>query len=116
MADDVLGGGLDRDIDAVLEGLEVVAGAPGIIHDHRGTRLVGLFGDSGDVRHLEGQGSRRLDEYDFGFWPYQLGDATADHGVVVGGLDTKTGERAVAKFARRTIGVVDRQHMVAGLE
>ena len=117
VTDDVLGSGVDGDIAAVVERLEVERRRPGII-DHDGR--AGLFGDGGhavDVLYLEGLRARRLEIDDLGVGPHQLGEAfAADHRIEVGGLDSEALQRGVGEAARRTVGIVGHQHVVAGLQ
>ena len=68
-----------------------------------------------NVRHLERLRARRLDQHRAGIRLEQLVDAGADQGIEIGGLDAIARQHAVAEIARRTIGVVADQEMVAGL-
>ena len=58
MADDVLSGGLDRDVDAVGERLEEVSTRPCVVHGDDRARIVCHLGDRRDVHDLEGQRTR----------------------------------------------------------
>ena len=73
-------------------------------------------GDCRDVLDLEGQRARRLAVDDLGVGPHQPGDALADQWGVIGRLDAAFLEDALAEIARRAIGAVDHQAMVAGAE
>ena len=115
MTDDVLGRRLDRDVDAVLEGVEEHAAGPGVVHQHDAALLVSFRGDRRDVLDLEGAGARRLRIDDLGIGPDQVADAAADQRIVIGGLDPHALQEIVAEPPVGEIGGVDHQDVVAGL-
>ena len=116
MADDVLGAGVDREIAAVVERLEVERRRPGIVDQHGGAVLLGDAGDGIDVLHLEGLRAGRLEIDHLGVGLDQLLDAGADHGIEEGRLDAEVLERGVGEAPRRAVGVVGQQHVIAGLQ
>ena len=116
MADDVFRRRLDRNVDAVLERLVEDAGAPGVVDDHDRARRVRRFGDGRHVGHFEGEGARRLDIDDPRALIDQFGDAAADQGIEIGGLDAEPAEEAVAEAPRGAVDVVRHQDTVAGLD
>ena len=73
-------------------------------------------GDRGNVRRLEGLRARGFDQHGPGIRLEQFFNTGADQRIVVGGLDAKAGEQAVAEIARRTIDVVADQQVVAGFQ
>ena len=87
MPADVLGHGLDHDVDAVGERIEVKGAGPGVVHEDNGTVPVCGRGDCRDVRYFEGMGPRSLgiDRHRLG--PEHLGDAGPDRGIEIGHLD-----------------------------
>lgn len=50
------------------------------------------------------------------FSRHQVGNAGADERVIIGGFDAKAGQHLVAELARREIGAVGHQQMIAGGE
>ena len=116
MADDVLGAGIDRDVDAVIERLEEQRRGPGVVHDHPRAALVRGRRDGRDVLHLEGERARRFDIDDLGARAHQGRDIGAQVRVVIGGLDAEALEEGVAEASGRRIGAVGHQQVVAGLE
>ena len=78
VADDIFGGGLDRDIDAVLEGFEVERRAPGVVHHDDGLVLVCDFGNRGNVLHFKRERAGGFDEHQAGVGAHQGGDACTD--------------------------------------
>ncbi len=73
-------------------------------------------GDGGDVLHVEGLRSRRLDQYRARVGADQGADAGADGGVVIGRLDAHPPEHRVAIMARRLIGGVGDEEVIAGAD
>ena len=116
MAANILGRGMDRHVDPMLERAEEVRGAPGVVHQHLGAVPVGDCRDRRNVLHLEGQRARRLAIDDFGVGLDQLADALADQRIVIGRLDSAFLQNTLAEIARRPIGRVDHQAMVAGAQ
>ena len=113
MADDVLGRGLNRNVDAVLERLEIESGAPGVVHDHLRAAGMGGLDDRRDVLHLEGLRTGRLDEHDPGLGTHQVGDPGADLRIEIGRLDAEAFEKGIAEPAGRKVDTVGDQHVVA---
>ena len=78
------------------------------------------FGDGGDRRqvlHLEGQRARALDEDRPGLVGDQRGDAAADARIVVARPRCPCGVSTPSRdAARRLVGAVGDQHLVAGVE
>src|ERR1700677_49972 len=72
--------------------------------------------DRGNVLDLEGLGAWRLGEYDLGVGPHQRGDAFADCGIVIGGLDPHPFQSHVGERARRPVHGIGHQHVIAGAE
>ena len=50
------------------------------------------------------------------FGPEQFGNAGADQRIEIGRLDAIAGQQAIAKIARRPVGVVADQEMIAGFQ
>ena len=73
-------------------------------------------GDRGNVLDLERLRARRLGEHDLGVGPHQGGDAFADCGIVVGGLDPHPLQSHVGERARRPINGIGHQHVIAGAQ
>lgn len=116
MADEILRRRLDRDIATMGEGLEIVAGAPGVVDHGNGTLGMGGGGDGGNVLHLHGLGAGTLAIDDASVGADKIGDAGADQGIVIGRLDAEALEQRVAELAGRMIDAVDHQEMIARLE
>ncbi len=89
MAADVLGRGVDAEVDAVLEGLEVQRRRPGVVEHGENASTARGRGDRGHVLHLEGQRAWRFHVDDPGLGPDQARDLGADQRVVVGRLDAE---------------------------
>ena len=53
MAADIFGAGLDRQVDAFFQRLEIERARPGVVHQHQRAVLVRDRGDGRDVLHLE---------------------------------------------------------------
>ena len=70
--------------------------------------MAGMSCISSDLR------ARRLGEHGLGVGPDQLGDAGADRGIVIGRLDAHALQRHVGEVARREIGGIGHQQMIAG--
>ncbi len=113
---DVLGGCVDRDVEAVPERLEVQPARPGVIQHAQHAALSGHPRDGRDVLHFEGERARQLQEEDPGVRPDQGFDPGADQRVVVGRLDAEARQHAVAELAGRRVGGIDHQQVVAGGE
>ena len=112
----ILGQRLDRDIDAVAEGLEVVD-APGIVHQHLGPAGMCDGGECRDVLHFEGMAAGALGVEHARVRAEQRGDRfTRDGGVVIGGLDAEALHHALGKVARGAIGAIEHQAVVAGTQ
>ncbi len=88
---------------------------PGVVVDHERAAGVGDTGNGGDVRHLKGLRSRRLDQYCCGGRPEQFLNARANQWVVIGGLYAEARQKPVAEIARGPVDVVADQNMIAGL-
>ena len=116
MAADIFGAGLDREIDAVVERAEIERRRPGIVHqDQRAFGVRGL-GDGGGVLHFEAQRARRF-EIDRAGVRAGISSAIAApiERIVIGRRDAEPREDAVAEIARRPIGAVGDEQMVAGI-
>ncbi len=113
MADDIFGGGLDRDIDPVGERLEEQRRRPGIVHDDHGAGLMRGFGDRWDVLHLEALRAGRLGEHHLGPVAEQILDRRADQRVVINGSDAEPPQHVIAEAPRRLIDAVGDEHLVA---
>ena len=72
--------------------------------------IAGMSCMSSDLR------SRRLDEYGARVAAHQRADPGAERGIVIGGLDAHALEDRVAIDARRPIGRVGHQQMIAGAQ
>ena len=97
-------------------GLEEQRRRPGVVHDGEGALGVRRRDDGRHVLHLEGQGARRLQIDQPRVGSHELGDAGADHRVIISNLDTEARQRLVAEAARGAVDAVDHEQMVAGLE
>ena len=115
MAHDVLGAGLDRDVGAQSERLTEQRRRPGVVHDQHGVVRVRRFGKRRKVLDLEGDRAGRLAHHHAGVVAHQVRDVGADAGVVEGGLDTHAREQAVREGARRPVGAVGHQDVIAAL-
>jgi len=113
MAHDIFGGGLDRDVDAMGERLEVEGRCPRIVQDDHRAGSVRGFHDRRNVLHLEGLRARRLGEHD----PCLLGDEALDtcpdQGVVIDGGDAEPLQHIVAEAPVRAIDGVSDKNFVA---
>ncbi len=116
MAADIFGAGLDRKVDAFVEGTEIERARPGIVHEHHRALGVGGCRDRRHVLDLERQRARRLHEHRAGVRLHQRGNAGADQRVIIGGGDAVAREHAVAEFPRRLIDAVGNEHVIAGVE
>ena len=114
MADQIFGGGMHDDVDAVAVGFEVKRARPGVVEDGDATLGMGGGGDGRHVLDLKGVGAGALHVYDFSIGSDQLGNAGADQRIVIGGLDAEPLQLRVAERARRLIGGIGHQDMVAG--
>ena len=110
------GDGVDRDIDAMRERLEMQRCAPGVVEEREHPGGAGGGGDGRHVLHLEGQGTRALQEHDPGLGPDAVGDGGPDERVVVFGLDAKAPQGSVAERAGGAVDAIHHQQMVAGPE
>jgi len=116
VADHVFGTGLDRNVDAEIEGPEMNRRRPSRVHDERYVGSLGGRGDSGDVLHLEGQGAGRLGVDQARIRSDQRGDVGADAGVVVSRLHAEPAQHAVAEDAGRVVGGIGDEYMIARLD
>ena len=108
--------GLHADVDALIERAMIQRRRPGVVVDDERAARMRDRGDRGNVGHLEGLRARRFDQHRPGVGLEQAGDAGADQRIEIAGLDAVAGEHAVAEIARRPVGVVADQQMVAGLQ
>ena len=116
MAADIFGRGLDADVDAMIQRAVKQRGRPGVVVDDQRAAAMRDGCDRRNVGHLEGLRSRRLDQHRPGVGPEQVGNAGADQGIEIGGLDAIAGQQAIAEIARRPVDVVADQKMIAGLQ
>ena len=116
MAADIFGRGLQADIDALIERTMKQRGGPGVVVDHQRAACMRDRRDGRDVGHFEGLRARRLDQNGAGVRLEQAGDAGADQGIEIAGLDAVAGQHAVAEIARRPVDIVADQHMIAGFQ
>jgi hypothetical protein len=116
MAADVLGAGVDGDIDAQLERRGKIRRDPGIVGQHGNTAGMRGARDGGNILHLEGERTGRFAQDGAGVVAQQPGDAAAYQRVVILDLDPHGDQTVVAKAARRRIGRIADQQMLAGLE
>src|SRR5262249_53771017 len=72
LAVDVLGGGVDHDIGAELQGLLQHRGGEHVVDHDDGAGGVGDLGDGGDVDQVEGGVGRRLEEEGLRVGPYRV--------------------------------------------
>ena len=89
---------------------------PGVVVDHQRAARMRDRGDGRDVGHFEGLRAGRLDQNGAGVRLEQVGDAGADQGIEIAGLDAVAGQHAVAEIARGPVGIVADQQMIAGLQ
>jgi hypothetical protein len=113
MADDIFGAGLDRQVDAMPEGVEEQRRRPGVVEQHRGAMPMGNAGDQRHVLHLEALRPRSLQVDGLGIGADQRLDTGADQRVVIGYLDAEAAQHPVAELAGRLVGRVNHQKMVA---
>ena len=116
MAGEIFGARLDGEVDAALVRREQQGRRPGVVHHHAGAARMGDFRDRGNVLHLETLRAGRLDQHGFGVGPHQGLDACADQRIVIGRLDAHAAQEAVAEGARRQIGGIGDEQMIAGFE
>ena len=116
MSAEIFCAGMDRKVDAEIERAKIQRARPGIIHDHHRALGMRRRGDGGHVLHLETQRARRFEEDRAGIRLHELRDPTGDEGIVVGRGDTEPSEDLVAKNARRCVGAVGNENMVAGVD
>ena len=114
MAGKVFGAGLDRDVDAAGVRGEEQRRRPGIVHQNAGAAGVRNLGDRRHVLNLETLRARRFGQHRLGVRPEQRLDPGADARVVEGRLDPHPLQHAVGEGARRAIGRVGHQEMIAG--
>ena len=113
---DVFGSGLNRQVDAFGECLEVQRRRPGVVHQDGQAALVRSGGDGGNVLHFQGLRARRLDEDRARVRPEHAGDAGADQRIVIGRLDPEPGQHAVAERAGGAVGAVGDEKVLPALE
>jgi hypothetical protein len=89
MSHDVLGCGLYRDVDPMLERFEVKRRRPRVIHHYDQPARMRDARDRGHVLNLEQSARRRLDVHDFGVGTDHPGDIRADQRIVIGGVDAE---------------------------
>ena len=97
------------------ERLEEERGRPGVVDEDRGAAGPGDGRDRRHVLHLEGERARRLEIDDAGALVEERGDAGADMGIEIGGLDAEPLQHRVGEMADRAIDAIDHQHAVAAL-
>ena len=114
MADQILGAGLHRQVDAVADGIEEAGRRPGVVHDHQRVMRMGDPGDGRDVLHLEGEGARRLGHHGAGVGSEQRLDSLADGRIVIVDGNAEPLQRGLGEIAGRAIGAVGDQHVIAG--
>jgi hypothetical protein len=68
------------------------------------------------VLHFEGQRARRLDIDDLSVRAHQASYVFADQRVVIGRSYAAAGQHLLTKVARRSVGRIDHQQMVAAFE
>ena len=117
MAADIFGQGLDRQIDAVVEWLEIEAGGPGVVHQGEDAALPGQASDGRGVLHVEGQGAWRL-KHDQAGGRAGHGDEIVGRGrwLVVANGHAEPREHPIAEPSGGIVGRVGDENLVAGLE
>ena len=116
MAADIFRQRLQRDIDAMGEGLEEMD-APGIVHQHLDAAGMGGLGQRRHVLHLEAVAAGALQKQN----PRRRAAHQAEGGGidgrrVVGGGDAETAQHGVAKMPRWAIDTVRHQAVITGFE
>ena len=107
---------LDRDVDAVLERLEVMD-APGVVHHHLRPGGMRHLGQRRHVLHLEGVTAGALRIHNRSVRPHQPGQARpVDYRVIECRLDTEPGQHTLGEGARRPVHTVRHQHVIAGFQ
>ena len=113
MTDDVFGASLNRNIDAQFKRTAQDRGRPGVIkHDFDAT-IMGRGGNRGDVLHFKGQRPRAFTPDQNRIVTDKSGDIAANGRVVIFGFNTKAFQEGVAQIARREIGAVGDQNVIA---
>ena len=113
MTANIFGQAHHRHVDAMRDRRKEQRGRPGVVEHRHDAVFTGNARDRGYILHLEGQAARRFEEDQPRFGFDQIGDARADARIIIAGPHTEPREHAVAKAARRFIGAVDHQQMIA---
>ena len=115
MAAEIFGAGLNGHIHAEVMRAEKQRRCPRIVHQRGDTARGGGSDDGGYVLDLERLGARGLEEDGAGVGADEAGDVAGNERVIIGGFDPVARQHLVADAARRLIGAVDHQQMIAGL-
>ncbi len=118
MADQVLGSGLNRDIDTKLQRFEQYSRRPGVIDHNDGLRSDAAHrrDDRRDIMNFHGDGAGRFEEYHSGIRLHQTGDIAADKRVEPAGGYAEFGEDFSTEILGRLVGGIGHQNMVALLD
>jgi len=115
-AAEILGAGLDGDVDPPLVRREEEGGCPGVVHEDHGSVPVRYLGNGRNILHLKGLGTGGFRKDSRRVRPHQGFDPGPDPGIVVGGFHTKFLQRSVTEVPGRQVDRVRHQQVIAGLE
>lgn len=116
MARGIFGGGVNGDIDAEIERLEIKRRRPGIVHGHHAIMPVSDVSDQPDILNLEGVGTRRFQMHELRIWSDKRLDASPDRGIVILHLHAQLLQHGVAETAGGEIDGINDQRMIASTE
>ncbi|QTK78573.1 hypothetical protein AT6N2_C0715 [Agrobacterium tumefaciens] len=112
----IFGGGMDGDIDAEIQGLEIKRRRPGIVHRHDAIMPVRDIGDQPHILNFEGVGARRFQMHQLRVRADQGLDAFPDRRIVIFHLDAQLFQHRVAEAAGGEIDGINDQGMIARTE
>src|SRR5436190_22247642 len=113
MAADIFGGGLDRNIDAILKSAKEQRRGPGIVYYHQRAARMRLVGDRRHILYFECEGAGRLYKHGPRSRLKQLHNAGADHGIVIARRESAALEPGIEELACGMIDAIADQQVVA---
>ena len=116
MTREVLRAGLNRDVDAVLQGTEVDRRRPGVVHRDQCPACVRRLRDGGHVLHLERQRAGSLGVDEPGVRANFIRHTLSHPRVVEARFDPETAQEFGAEPSGRPVHRVGNEHVVAGAD
>jgi hypothetical protein len=116
MADEHLGARVHDDVGAERQGTMEEGAGPTVVDDDPGAAGMGGLDDRGQILDLERPRAGAFDKDSSGFAAHEVGDTRPDARIIIARADAHALEKPVGETARRFVGTVGDENLVARIE